>query len=104
MIPQRSYRCADKFLVEEVKFLPRFLHDDVLQADDVWVLQLLEERDFPDGGGWDSLFFALQSDLLHGHDLIRALVAALEDNSVRACNKEGAVELEACYDHPRNSL
>ena len=49
-----------------------------LQADNVGVLQLLEERDLPDGGGGDALLLRLQPDLLHGHDLARLLVAPLE--------------------------
>ena len=41
-----------------------------LEADDVGVLQLLEQRDLPDGGGGHALLLRLQADLLHGHDLI----------------------------------
>ena len=49
-----------------------------LEADDVWVLQLLEERDLPDGGGGDTLLLRLQPDLLHGHNLASFLVAPLK--------------------------
>ena len=33
------------------------------------MLELLEERDLPDGGAGDPLVLRLQPDLLHGHDL-----------------------------------
>ena len=49
-----------------------------LEADNVWVLQLLEQGDLPDGGGGHALLLRLQSDLLHGHDLASLLVAPLE--------------------------
>ena len=37
------------------------------QTNNVWMLQLLEEGDLPDGGGGDPLILALQTDLLHRH-------------------------------------
>ena len=49
-----------------------------LEADDVWVLQLLEQGDLPDGGGGHALLLRLQTDLFHGHDLASLLVAPLE--------------------------
>ena len=49
-----------------------------LKADDVRVLQLLEQRNLPDGGGGDALLLRLEPDLLHGDDLARLLVAPLE--------------------------
>ena len=62
-------------LEDEVE--PVLLHDDVLQVDDVGVVELLEEGDFPDGCRGDTFLLGLQADLLHGHDLTRLLVLAL---------------------------
>ena len=42
------------------------------------MLQLLEQRNLPDGGGGDALLLRLEPDLLHGDDLARLLVAPLE--------------------------
>ena len=49
-----------------------------LKADDVRVLQLLEQRDLPDGGGGDALLLRLEPDLLHGDDLAGLLVPPLK--------------------------
>lgn len=62
--------------------VPVLLHDDVEEAYDVRVLQLLEERDLADGGGRDALLVRLQPDLFHRHDFARHLVQPLEDHPV----------------------
>ena len=55
-----------------------------LEADDVWVLQLLEQRDLPDGSAGHALGLDLQPNLLQGHKLICYLVLGLVHNSVRS--------------------
>jgi hypothetical protein len=43
--------------------------DDIMQADDVNVLELLHERDFADGGGW-SAFLGIEMDFLERHNFV----------------------------------
>ena len=47
-----------------------------LEAHNVWVLELLEKGDLPDGGAGHALVLGLQPDLLHGHDLPGLVVFA----------------------------
>jgi len=69
------------FTVFEYKYEFRFRVDDVVEAYDVDVLELLHEGDFPDGGGWGT-FFCIEMNFLQGHDLVGVLRAAFVNGSV----------------------
>lgn len=57
--------------------------DDVEEADDVWVVHLLEEGNLTDGGGWNTLILSLKADLLESDNAsIVEEIAGLVNNSV----------------------
>lgn len=47
----------------------RFSVDDIVEAHDVDVLELLHEGYFTDGGGWGA-FFRIEVNFLQGYDLV----------------------------------
>ena len=53
--------------------------------DDIVVLEFLEERDLANGGARHALVLRLEPDLLQRDDLVRADVARLVHDAVRAC-------------------
>lgn len=53
------------------------LHDDINEADNVGMVELLEQRHLPDSGGWNSFLLRLEADLFHCHRLTGLLVLAL---------------------------
>jgi len=60
--------------------------DDIEEADDVWVLELLEEGDLANGGGGDAFIFGLETNLLQGNDAAAIEeVAGLVDDTVGTC-------------------
>jgi hypothetical protein len=52
--------------------------------DDVFVVELFEEGHLPNGGGGDTLFLLLQSDLFEGHHHASILVPGFVDHPVSA--------------------
>lgn len=60
--------------------------DDVQQADNVWVVHLLEQRNLTDGSRRDTLIFGFQTDLLEGDNAVvgGGQITGFVDNSVRA--------------------
>lgn len=64
--------------------------NNVEEAHDVRIFHFLEQRDFADGGGRDTLVLSLKTDLLEGDNALvgRAEIAGLVDDTVRTC-KEG---------------
>lgn len=58
-------------LVHELKYEVKLigLTDHILETNDIGMFKLLQDTDLPDGGGGDTLVFALQSDLFDGYNL-----------------------------------
>lgn len=57
--------------------------DDVEEADDVWVIHLLEEGNLADRGGWNTLILSLEADLFESDNAsVVEEIAGLVNNSV----------------------
>ena len=54
--------------------------DNIVEADDVYVLQFFHKRDFADGGRW-SAFFRIEVNLFESDDFICRARATLRDTS-----------------------
>ena len=52
--------------------------------DNVVVVQLLQQRDFPDSCAWDALVFLFESDLLEGNNLAVLAVSGLVNYAICA--------------------
>lgn len=60
--------------------------DNVEETDNVWVVHLLEEGNLADGGGWDTLIFGLETDLLESDNAsVVEEIAGLVDDTVGSC-------------------
>lgn len=60
--------------------------DNVEETHDVWVIHLLEEGNLTDGGGWDTLIFSLEADLLESYNAsIVEEVASLVNDTISSC-------------------
>jgi hypothetical protein len=57
--------------------------DDIVEADDVVVFELLHEGDFANGGGWCA-FFRVEMDLFEGDGVACCPLLAFEDGGIRA--------------------
>eukprot|EP00669_Euglena_mutabilis_P008397 TRINITY_DN3463_c0_g1_i1.p3 TRINITY_DN3463_c0_g1~~TRINITY_DN3463_c0_g1_i1.p3 ORF type:complete len:160 (+),score=37.10 TRINITY_DN3463_c0_g1_i1:977-1456(+) len=56
--------------------------DDVQKLHNVGVLQLLQQRDLPDGRAWNALLLAVQGDAFEGDQLPAGAVLRLEHHPV----------------------
>jgi hypothetical protein len=63
--------------------------DDVEEADNVWVVHFLEQRNLADGGRRNALILGLETDLLQRNDALvgSAQVESLVDDTVRTCKE-----------------
>lgn len=64
--------------------------DLMCSPDNVWMFELLQQRDLSDGRARHAFLFTLQTDLLHGHHLACGLVPAFVNHSIGTCNNSGA--------------
>eukprot|EP00051_Salpingoeca_urceolata_P034199 m.23969 g.23969 ORF g.23969 m.23969 type:complete len:384 (-) comp7346_c0_seq1:76-1227(-) len=82
----RQVHVLFEILVEKLKHQVELVlrMDHFHQPDNVGVVELLEKRDLPDGGAWDTLVLGLQFDFLQGHKVIGANNLCLVHCTVRA--------------------
>jgi hypothetical protein len=52
------------------------------KLDDVWMLQVFEERDSSDGSAWDTIVFLLKTDLFNSYEFTGLKVLCLVDNTI----------------------
>lgn len=74
-------------LEDEVELILAGYH--VLEANDVGVLQFLQERDFADCSRGNALVIVLQTDLLESDGLIGNFIAGLVNDTVGALSDFG---------------